>query len=537
MAEINTTQLRDALAWVTNEKEPGSEPDPNPFVWFWEAVQGDFNENRSTAQILTDAGISMIPLVDQVCDVRDLIANCRKLSRDVTDTWTWVALALTLIGLFPSIGSLVKGVLKIFFGFVRNAGAAALGKTVDDAMTWVITFLRRRDVQLYLRDHKVDAVFKWLASRIKVLRSSINTTALVVAFDRGVRALDGLVSKVSYVPRVGAAAKNSLEEVKRIRLVADRYLGDAIRPVQDVIDTIVLRLEREALESRHGLVDVGNIHYRGALPEGAAVKLMRRRQPEWLSRTGDKFYDAADVRLYRPTVDAASAKLDPSGKPRSPEDIFPTLSNQSIESFHTLVEHVIRGPARLYRILAPNSRAMSDCWVTQDVFERLQASARPKDAWRRFLAVWPDWNVDGQFVIYDVKAGETLNTWRGLASSQTKENLPGFHLEGGFEQIVFNVERSDRRNDTILYYPVSGNSGRLRNPLTQNEVNAQTASMNSSQKKIFYDNHLPLRHTINHPNISGPFETGWGYTEFDGAGLYERIGLPNLPGQTTTTHP
>jgi hypothetical protein len=57
MADINTTQLRDALAWTTNEPEPQHEASSNPFVWFWEAVEGDFNENRTTAQILVDAGI------------------------------------------------------------------------------------------------------------------------------------------------------------------------------------------------------------------------------------------------------------------------------------------------------------------------------------------------------------------------------------------------------------------------------------------------------------------------------------------------
>jgi len=84
MAEVNATQMRDALAWATDDAEP-DEPSKNPFVWFWEAIEGDFNESRSTSQILVDAGISMIPLVDQLCDLRDLIANCRKLSQNHTD--------------------------------------------------------------------------------------------------------------------------------------------------------------------------------------------------------------------------------------------------------------------------------------------------------------------------------------------------------------------------------------------------------------------------------------------------------------------
>lgn len=534
MAELNTTQLRDALAWLTNDQARASEPEENPFVWFWEAVQGDFNENRSTAQILADAAISMIPLVDQVCDVRDLIANCRKLSRDVTDTWAWVALVLTLIGLFPSLGSLVKGVLKIFFAYVRKAGASAVAKTVDEAMGLLINYLRRRDVQNYIRVHRIDEIFAWLAKQVRGVRSMITKGSLLSAFDRGIKTIEELAGKVSYLPRIGSAAAAALNEVKRIRLQADARIGAAIRPVQDVIDTIVLRLEKEALMARQGIVDVGNVHYKGALPEAAAVRLMRERRPAWLSKTGDRFLAERVPEDARPMVDLLSAKVGPSGASRSPREIFPPLSDQSIRSFHTLEPFTIRGPARLYRILSPSSRAMSDCWVTEEVFKRLQASPRPKEAWRRFLAVWPDWNVNGQFVIYDIKAGETLNTWRGAAASQQKASLPGHHLEGGWEQIVFNVERTDPRNDTLLYYPVTAASGKLRKPLSQEEVNGLTASMSAPQKAKFYESHVALRHTINHPNISGPFDTGWGYSEFDGDGMYDRIGLPALPGQTTT---
>jgi hypothetical protein len=42
-------------------------------------------------------GVSMIPLVDQLCDVRDLVANCVKIKREPEDSWSWVALVLTLL--------------------------------------------------------------------------------------------------------------------------------------------------------------------------------------------------------------------------------------------------------------------------------------------------------------------------------------------------------------------------------------------------------------------------------------------------------
>lgn len=122
----------------------------------------------------------------------------------------------------------------------------------------------------------------------------------------------------------------------------------------------------------------------------------------------------------------------------------------------------------------------------------------------------------------------------GGRPSQKEASLPGHHFEGGWEQIVFNVERADTRHHALLYYPMSDRSGKLGKPLNQEEVNGLTASMSAPQKAEFFESHVALRHTINHPNISGPFDTGWGYSELDGDGMYDRIGLPALPGQTTT---
>lgn len=536
MAEINATQMRDALAWATGDKEKATEPSSNWFVWFWEAIEGDFNEERSTAQILTDAGISMIPLIDQVCDIRDLCANCRKISRAPKDVWAWVALVLTLIGLFPTIGSLAKGILKIFFAFVRRAGIDQIVKGVDAAMSSVIGFLRRKRVQEYLKAQKVDRVFKWLATGIRAIRRKVSAKTLTAAFDRGIATLQAMANKVAYLPTIGEKAKQTLLMVKKVRLWADDMIAPALQPVHRIMDAIIERLEREAAGSHGGAVNVANVHYRGPLPEAAAVTLMAKKKPNWLSKTGDPFFKEASLNRYRKYVDKSSASIDPkTGKRRAHTDIFPPLSDQSIKSFHTLTRHVVIGPAKLYRILAPNSRAMSDCWVSEAVFKQLQDSPDPKAAWRKYLAVWPDWNVNGQFVVYELKAGETLNTWRGVASSQKKKNLPGQHLEGGWEQIVFNVARLDRRTDAMLFYPLKGaRPGKPGAPITAAQFYlAKSKIPSAADQKAFEDSFISFRENINHPNIKGPFSTGWGYTEFDGVGTAGKIGLPALPGQAT----
>lgn len=80
--------------------------------WLWVVIQGDFAEEQSTAQIVTGTVISMIPFVDQICDVRDICANCSKIKEDNSNPWAWIGLILTLIGLFPVLGSLFKGMAE-----------------------------------------------------------------------------------------------------------------------------------------------------------------------------------------------------------------------------------------------------------------------------------------------------------------------------------------------------------------------------------------------------------------------------------------
>ena len=83
--------------------------------WVWVAVQGDFNEDPTAGQIITNAVITAIPVVDQVADARDLAASVKALLWDKRhdDFEVWLAFFFTLIGLVPSVGSLLKGVLKL----------------------------------------------------------------------------------------------------------------------------------------------------------------------------------------------------------------------------------------------------------------------------------------------------------------------------------------------------------------------------------------------------------------------------------------
>lgn len=525
MVDVNTTQMRDALAWVTQDQADADNPDKNIREWLWEAIQGDFSETRSTGQIAFDAAVSMIPIVDQVCDVRDLIANCRKINEKPSDTWAWVALCLTLIGLFPSLGSLVKGVLKIFFLFVRRSGGDGVIKVVESAMTWVITFLRKREVQKYIRNViKADEIFKWLAEQIKVVKGWVNSRALLAAFDRGIKLMEGLLSKVTWLPSVGEKAQATIDLVKTVRNLADEQIGKAVKPVQDILDNIILALERRHLLERGGILDAHNIHFHGALPEANAVTLMRNTDPSpsWLTKP---------VKIEHKPLPERVIDLKPSIR----QDIEMHLaegwpSHGDLTRFEDIIADELKGPARLYRVVSPSNMASGDCWVTEAVFKRIQASPNPRAVWRKHLGVWPDWNVNGQFVIYDVKTGESLKVWRGTASTQTKFKAGlDASLEGGWEQIVFNAAKNPADTasmDTLVYYAADRVTGQLnKTDLTYPEYRALHPVEQSKYEA--------LRSRINNDHISGPFDTGWGYTDFNEQVLSTRMGLPNLPGQIT----
>lgn len=105
--------------------------------WFLGMIEGDFSDDQTTGQIVVGTVISMIPVIDQIADIRDVIANLFHIRKDPEDVWKWVALVTTLIGLVPVLGSLLKGVFKTVLKFVK-----AGGKDAPKALGVILAILR-----------------------------------------------------------------------------------------------------------------------------------------------------------------------------------------------------------------------------------------------------------------------------------------------------------------------------------------------------------------------------------------------------------
>jgi hypothetical protein len=217
----------------------------------------------TTGQIAANAVLGLVPIVDQVLDCRDLVANCRQIKEDNSNKAAWIALVLTLIGLFPSLGSAVKGVLKILFLFMRKAGGD-VGKIIRPAMKPVMAFLADPKVQKILGSKQAGEVFSDVVVQVKQLSSSITASKLLSIFDDALGVLKNLVNKVKVIAPddVCRVLDGFIETVLDIRNKADGMIGTVIAPVQKLLDDLEKQL-------KHQIDELDNSHR--AFPDGKVV--------------------------------------------------------------------------------------------------------------------------------------------------------------------------------------------------------------------------------------------------------------------------
>lgn len=423
-------EFENALAWF--KAAPGEWIDSGKknlaaaAEWVWEVIQGDFNDNASTAQVATGTVISMIPFVDQLCDVRDLVANCRKINDEPDERWHWISLALTLIGLFPSVGSLLKGCLKVMFAAARKGAAKSRASpkielAVDTSIAQLHRFLARPEVAKAMKLLKWDNPFKVLAIQLRKTASKLNTAALKGAFDSVAGAAQTVLGLVK---RWGGddLARVSVETMKTIdsvRSAADKRLGEALTPIREYLMRLARRLEIDADMAHRAYLNSVNPHaFKAISSEIEEAKAFSRDKPDWVDI-------AATARF--PALEAP-----PASRPGWPDV-------RSYETFNTMEPVTIPPGTKLYRIVDPRSRDNSICWMSEEEFKKLKS----KSEWRRRFAVWAHWNSNGEYVTYTVPPGPGLNVWEGATASQ---NIKGtdYVLEGGARQIVIEPSHLEK---------------------------------------------------------------------------------------------
>ena len=453
-------ELENALAWFGSAPEQWIRSRKQDLAaaaqWMWEVLQGDFNDDQTTAQVVTGTVISMIPLVDQVCDVRDVVANCKKINQDASNKWHWVALVLTLIGLFPTLGSLAKGCFKILFAYGRK-GVFSAGKTALDSDFWKATspfveagigklndFLARAEVRRTLKALKWDNPYNELAKLARELAGKLNVGAVLEQFDKVIAALQGLTDLITRWGPAGMREQvvHLLAMLRRVRTQANANLGEVIAPVQQWINKLARRLEVEADMNYRAYTNALNPHYATRMRLDAEIEALRKAPPDYVKVAAEGRFPA--VRKAPPI---------PIGHPDIGDSAKPPLMF-AYKTFHGFIKPDILPPGTvLVRVVDPGSFDNSFCWLTKAEFDKLKSKAE----WRDRFAVWRNWNGNGEYVTYTVPDGPGLPVWRGNAASQklkdgsgnaVKANVQGdgFWLQGGGEQIVLDPKALEPAN-------------------------------------------------------------------------------------------
>lgn len=405
--------------------------------WLWETLQGDFNEQQTTGQIVTGTAISMIPLVDQICDVRDLIANCKKIKKNDTDVWSWVGLGLTLVGCFPELGSLFKGSAKVMFLSLRKAHFDELGKAgsysrlLNGSMAQLNRFLDTPAVQGTLRALRIYNPYHYLADKIDELLWRLDILKLLTVMDRLMKVTRSLFDTVTEWGPVSLRylVADLWETLVAARHRANVMLGKAIKPLNDILTHLANRLRVEGDNAFRAHVGE-NAHFYGVARASEELEFLRREKPEWVDvGVKEGFYPALKE------MDQTDISKTVNGWP----DISNNSSNPALKGkFNTFDKSMqateIPPGTVLYRVVDPSSSDNNICWMRKAEFDQLTS----KSDWRRHFAVWKSWNENGEYVTYTVPPGQPLKVWEGRAGTQVNEIAPEYSLEGGWNQIVLN---------------------------------------------------------------------------------------------------
>jgi hypothetical protein len=434
-------EFENALAWFCSAPNQWIKDGKNNLAagaeWIWEVLQGDFNDQASTAQIVTGTVISMIPFVDQLCDVRDLVANCKKLDEEPEQSWHWFSLALTLIGLIPGLGSLLKGCLKVLFAGIRKVGAVSgvtprLALHLDEAILQLNRFFARPEVLAALKAVKWDNPHRVLAAEIKKVAAKVNSSALMAAFDHVAGAAKHLLSVVSKWGggTLASRAADLVRKIDRVREGANRHLAEAVGPLQNALNALARRLEIDADMAHRAYLNSVNPHAFAKVSETEEIAAFSKAKTVWVDRSTKVAYR----KITQPPVAPpgwTSTATDPK-RGRHP-------LNDAHKTFNTMQALTIPPGTKLYRIVDPTSFDNSICWMSEAEFTQLKS----KDDWRRRFAVWANWNSNGEFIVYTVPPGPGVNVWEGVTASQQLKNTD-FVLEGGARQIVIDPADLDK---------------------------------------------------------------------------------------------
>ena len=337
---MSVAETKEAWAQVAGAEQA---EDQGIGEWIWGALKGDFNAERSAGQIGFDMVVSLIPVVDTICDIRDLCANIKEYRKDPENKFTIFLIALTVVGFIPEIGSIVKGVIKIIFVYVRrflknldditNASklSKATGKAVDAALPKITEFLQNTEVIKWATKSKVPDVFKFVAKELRRLADVVDPAKLRKAFDEGAAAIEKLLGRIHKLVPAKSAGQIELvlDTLKKYKFKIRSSIGEFTQPIRTILNVTAKKLDDHAWIAQSRTVNRGWI---APISEHGSAQIIKAKKPKWAKAGGlsHKPYSgsASSSRAKEIAKEAADYK-----KKTGKDYPYPVMKPDAIETF------------------------------------------------------------------------------------------------------------------------------------------------------------------------------------------------------------
>jgi hypothetical protein len=473
--------------------------------WIWGALQGDFNGERSTGQIGFDMVVSLIPVVDTLCDLRDLCANIRQYHMEPANKITLFFIATTTIGFIPEIGTVAKSALRLVWVYLKplikhtdditnvSKLVTATNRACDAALPKITEYLQHNRVVQWATDVKLPDMYQFIAKTIREASDKLSPAMLGHLLKEKLDVLTTLLQKIRWI--VPITIREHIDEFIKLIDTKGRSMCNAIQTYvqagRTVLKVLAKRLDNQAWHVQTYRTNRGWI---APISESGSARLINAEPPKWAKKL--------KKRMKHPPLQMEDDEIRALVK-AYPD--HPPLQEWLIETFSAngkIRADAVKGPAKLYRVVDPSSDGAGTFWMTEKEFNSL----KNRDDWRSKFAVKPEWNQNGWFVEYEIKAGEELPVWRGPVAGQKLEGT-AYHVEGGGEQIVFFP---GSRDEMVQAMP------RI-NPKTGSSIVDSRGNVDRRVEYIDVTGEIvptKLRSKITDPHIKGPIETGWGAADY-----------------------
>lgn len=406
--------------------------------WIWGTLQGAFNEKQTIGQILTDAGISMIPMVGDITAIRDLTAVSMGLIQDPKKRESvseWVFLVILLFALIPVMGGVIKGVGRLAVTVTPDVArnSEILQKVIHylnrvgegNAPKW----LKALDLQTYQAE-LLDRLHVFCDTQImminKIMASSLGR-ALPERWHGQLRAVaEGYAVLRNMGFRMIPPALKELNAKLKV-LQALVYRGE-FHTIMVGSGHPVVRYEAEAYLIERPLREAPkqgtrfpSIHAESSYKNILWRKYYKYGYPDLLGYTG--ISPAFGSKEIFTNIASFSGEITAkSARDMAGSTIFRAFGNETK--------------------LAQNqggSWAAGGFWG----YQKIPGDARE---WRQLSAVLDEWNGNGFLVVLHLPQDLAArmpgtNAWHGKIAEQFGVKQPQY-LEGGGEQVIINLDES-----------------------------------------------------------------------------------------------